>query len=266
MYTSFIRPSMEYASVVWGGTYKSDMKKLEKIQIDAMRVITGATARSASLSLYNDTELIPMQERISNSMLVLMWKMRNGLCPSYLSNLIQPNEHRDNYYLRSQPSVKIPFARLETFKRSFVPHTSSIWNNQPLNVQNAASLEVFKQYLNVKLDPIKQLYYFGERWPSIHHARLRIGCSKLNSDLYHNLHVVESPQCQCGSASEDAAHYLLHCQLFAVARQDLVNSVNLITNVTIHTLLFGNSELTLQKNQNVFAAVHNFICATKRFE
>ena len=29
MYTSFIRPSMEYASVVWGGTYKSDMKKLD---------------------------------------------------------------------------------------------------------------------------------------------------------------------------------------------------------------------------------------------
>lgn len=58
MYTSFIRPSMEYASVVWGGTYKSDMNKLEKIQIDAMRVITGATARSSILSLYNDTELI----------------------------------------------------------------------------------------------------------------------------------------------------------------------------------------------------------------
>ena len=26
---------------------------------------------------------------------------------------------------------------------------------------------------------------------------------EINSDLYHNLHVVKSPQCHCGSTSED---------------------------------------------------------------
>ncbi len=34
MYNSFVLPTMEYANVVfWGGTYESDLSKLEKIHI-----------------------------------------------------------------------------------------------------------------------------------------------------------------------------------------------------------------------------------------
>ena len=266
MYNSFVRPSMEYASQVWGGTYQSDISKLEKIQIDALRVITGATARSNILALYNDTGFVTLQVRITNSMLVLMWKMRNGLCPSYLSDLVHSNEHREHYNLRSQETVRTPFARLETFKRSFVPHTCSIWNTLPLNVQNAGSLEGFKQYLCKKSNPINKLFYFGERWPSVHHARLRIGCSKLNGDLYHNLHVIDSPRCDCGSPLEDATHFFFHCPLFQNARQDLIASVQILTVATLDTLLFGKIELTLKNNQDICLAVHNFIGVSKRFE
>ena len=34
IYVSFIRPVMEYGNVVWGGTYDSDICKLEQIQIE----------------------------------------------------------------------------------------------------------------------------------------------------------------------------------------------------------------------------------------
>ena len=44
MYTSFVSSSMSYACVVWGGTYQSDLSKLEKIQADGVRLITGATS------------------------------------------------------------------------------------------------------------------------------------------------------------------------------------------------------------------------------
>ena len=44
MYTSFVLSSILYACAVWGGTYESDISKFEKIQVDGMRLITGATA------------------------------------------------------------------------------------------------------------------------------------------------------------------------------------------------------------------------------
>ena len=46
---------MEYASVVWGGTYDSDLCKLDQVQVEAMRLITGATARSSIKALYEET-------------------------------------------------------------------------------------------------------------------------------------------------------------------------------------------------------------------
>ena len=111
-----------------------------------------------------------------------------------------------------------------------------------------------------------KLYYYGKRWPAIHHARLRIGCSKLNSDLCHNLHVIESAQCQCGSATEDACHFFFDCKLYNDERQDLLSALLNIAEPLLPTILFGSKELTMEENQEVFHAVHNFITVTKRFE
>ena len=266
MYSSFVRSSMDYASAIWVGTYKSDILKLEKIQIDGMRLITGATARSNISLLYNETNFTSIQQRAANSMLILMYKIRNGICPTYLSNLVHENEQRQHYNLRSNASLEIPFARLESFKRSFVPHTCSLWNALHIDIQNAASLDVFKQRLNMRNTTGNKLYYYGKRRPAIHHARLRIGCSKLNSDLFYNLHVIESAQCQCGFVTEDAFHFFFNCHLYDNERQDLLRAVTNITEPLLPTILFGNKDLTMEENQEVFHAVHNFIQITKRFE
>ena len=69
MYTSFVRSTLDYASVVWDGTYKSDFLILEKIQVDAMRLITGATARSNRLKLYQEIPFLTIKQRVSSSTL-----------------------------------------------------------------------------------------------------------------------------------------------------------------------------------------------------
>ncbi len=49
--------------VIWGGTYNTDRNKLEKIQIDALRLITGATASSNISLLYNETKMPTLSQR-----------------------------------------------------------------------------------------------------------------------------------------------------------------------------------------------------------
>ena len=41
MYITFIRPVLEYSSVVWGGCNMFDMERLEKVQLSATRIVTG---------------------------------------------------------------------------------------------------------------------------------------------------------------------------------------------------------------------------------
>ena len=41
MYMSYLLPSVEYASVVWGGCSKQHAQTLQKIQNEATRLVTG---------------------------------------------------------------------------------------------------------------------------------------------------------------------------------------------------------------------------------
>ena len=54
MYQAFVRPIIDYYSVIWGGSYDSDITKLEQIQVDALCLMTGTTARPNIAKLYEE--------------------------------------------------------------------------------------------------------------------------------------------------------------------------------------------------------------------
>ena len=55
IYTSFIRPSLEYGSGVWDNCNLQEKQNLEKIQLEAARIVTGATKLVSFQALYNET-------------------------------------------------------------------------------------------------------------------------------------------------------------------------------------------------------------------
>ena len=54
MYFTFIRPILEYADVVWDNCTQQQMNDLEKIQIEAGRIVSGATKLVALDRLYQE--------------------------------------------------------------------------------------------------------------------------------------------------------------------------------------------------------------------
>ena len=58
----------------------------------------------------------------------------------------------------------------------------------------------------------------------------------------------------------------LYAIAFSNLRQELFNTVSIICQPTLNVLLFGNGELSMQQNSNIFLAVQNFVLKTKRFE
>ena len=266
MYKSFVVPVLEYGIIVWGGTYDTDIIKLEKIHVDAMRLITGATARSNIAELYKETAFLSIRDRIDNLTLTMLYKTKNNLSPGYLTTLLpNSNQEANRYNLRNNHNLRLPFSRLETFKRSFFPRATRLWNALSLTIRDSRSLSIFKANLSNKTKPCNVLYYYGERWPAVHHARIRIGCSKLNADLCYRLHVKDSPACSCGHHIEDPYHFFMACNNFQVARQKLFASVVPLTQVTLEILLKGSTTLNFVDNCTVFQSVHSFIKETKRF-
>ncbi|MCP3901810.1 MAG: hypothetical protein GY707_19040, partial [Desulfobacteraceae bacterium] len=159
-----------------------------------------------------------------------------------------------------------PLSRLDIYKRSFFPIATKIWNNLSICICNSNSVDEFKNALCRNRKETNILYYYGQRWPAIHHSRLRLGCSKLKHDLCFNLKVIDEPSCSCGAEIENASHFFFECPLYTDIRNDLMNAVTLITIPNIDFLLFGNPQLDNQQNKELFNAVHLFITKSNRFK
>jgi hypothetical protein len=269
IYLSFIRPTIEYGDILFAGTYDSDLCKLDRLQVDAMRVVTGATEKSNIALLYEDLDWISLEQRRNHHCLALLYKVLNGQAPRYLYDLLpQRPQRQGGRNLRSNENelLPVPFTRTETFRSSFVPFCIRLWNKLDKKLRDSPTLDSFKSALKGQKTERNKLYYFGKRLPAIHHARLRIGCSKLNAHLCLNLHVVPSPQCQCGSPLEDPTHFFFSCPALHAQRQSLLRSVALVSNnINLNTLLKGDPDISFEDNKLLFEAVHTFITDSHRF-
>ena len=266
MYFSFVRPVMDYGNVVWGGSYDSDLFKLERINIAAMRLITGATGNSNTNNLYIETEWSNIRDRAEAAMIIMLFKTINSLRRTYLEVLLpQPNQRYIEYNLRNKDHIRLPFTRLELFRRSFLPTAIRLWNNLTLEQRSVTTLSQFKDCIRTMSPEPQIIYFYGKRWPSVHHARLRMGCSNLNFDLCYKAHVINDPSCQCGERFETAEHFFLECARYQNIRLHLIDKINSVKPCSLDLMLFGDKTLPKNANQYIFDAVHCYIEESKRF-
>jgi hypothetical protein len=265
VYLSCIRPILEYADVAWAFSNQADFQKLDMIKKDAARVVTGATARCNTHSLMIDVGWPSLASRRRVHQLALFYQIVNGLSPPYLRCLLpQRVSERTRYVLRTSNHLSTPASRTNTFSRSFVPSTVVEWNKLEDHIKNIPTLASFKNRLMPKNRPTNVLFYYGPRWTNIQLARLRIGCSNLNSHLFHNLHVVNHPHLACGYIEENVEHFFFTCPMFIEQRRNLFAVLDYEASNT-HNILHGITSNTPDGNRLRQDAVITYIEATGRF-
>ena len=75
---SYIRPIMEYGDIVWSGAPTSLLAKLDHLVVEAVRLITGAPARSNIASLYREMGWQLLSTRREIHRLRMMYKISTG--------------------------------------------------------------------------------------------------------------------------------------------------------------------------------------------
>ena len=266
MFLSFVSPIMDYGMVIWGGSYDCDINKLDKINNDGMRLITGAPSNSNVRKLHAETGLLSFRDKCAFATILMLYKVLNNLAPNFLnSRLPEHNPGDSGYNLRNSNNIGRLPSRLETHRRSFFPRAINLWNAIPNAIRSQPSLSAFKAKVRPTRDCTNALYYYGQRWPSVHHSRLRMGCSKLNFDLCYSLHVKDDPSCRCGARFETASHFLIECPLYTKERENLQKAVGIFDAFNLRSLLHGNKNLSFIDNTVIFDAVHKFIIDSERF-
>ena len=124
-YKSYILPTMDYCSNVWGNCAKSELDRIYKLQKRAARVILDTSVDHPSKALFTELRWFTIYDRIDFHKAVLLYKCLHGTAPEYLQDLFKP--FSTQYQLRSisHRNLLVPKPRTEQFKKS----GTVLWNN-----------------------------------------------------------------------------------------------------------------------------------------
>ena len=97
VYTTFIRPTVEFAASSWDPHTQRNTKKIEQVQRSSARFVMGDYSRTSSVTtMLKHLDWPTLEERRQHSRLHMMYKIRYNLVDipwrSYLTQLQHPPE------------------------------------------------------------------------------------------------------------------------------------------------------------------------------
>jgi hypothetical protein len=266
LYITYIRPILENGCVVWNNCTLGEGEALEKVQLAAARVVSGAKRGTSHSALYNETKWQRLDIRRYNQCMALLFKMLKKEAPESLIELL-PGRRADqtSYNIRNSLNLTIPKSGSTAHYKSFIPSVCREWNKLPEDMKTCNSTESFKEKLRGKKERPPPYYNTGERKHQIAQCQMRVKNSNLNENL-HRIGLAPTPLCPCGNANESTRHYLLECDLYKNARKMTIDKIEYHSEVNTDLLLYGDAERTLEENIQIFKHVQNYIRESERFQ
>ena len=152
LYKTITRPGLEYADVVWAGLTKRDETKLESIQYQTARLISGqhGLPYPSYQSLYTQLSLPSLQFRRQFHTAVTLYKLLNGHCPPHLQTLIprtRASATESRYSLRNSDHLTSELTKSTRGQKTFIYRATALWNTLPTATRTATSTASFKRKL-----------------------------------------------------------------------------------------------------------------------
>ena len=258
---AFVRPTLEYGSVVWDNCSRTEKQMIDKTYEDALRIVCGAPCGSSRAALYKETNQLSLQTRRDRYRLLQMHQLVHDQAPSYMAGMVErTRECRESRQFDTRP----PFARRSCYYNSFVPMTCRDWNALPTEIKRIENKKQFKAALDketkYKKTKANAYYNLGSRFVNILLSRLRMGCSDLNADRFRR-GLNQNKSCACGEQEESSKHYITYCPLYDTQRAQLYQELPNISKT-----LFLEGANTIEENLTIIKAVSKFLLSTKRFD
>ena len=257
-----------YGSEVWDGCSINDTNRLEQIQLNAARIVTGLPFFASLRSLYFKTGWENLADRRQIRKLTLRYKIVNGDAPSYLIDLL-PNRVNNiiAINLRNSNYFEIPFSRLCSYENSYFLSTLKLWNELDQQVRTLPTILRFKSNINTIPDKIPDYTNVGERKHNIMLTRRRHRSSSLKADLY-GVNIIPCPACSCGALIQNADHYFIECSLFTNQRNNLFINLNRlqINDAGVAVLTTGSHNYDENINRTILQFAIKLFKDSQRFE
>ena len=133
MHKTYVRPKVEYCSVVWDPWQKQQINQIEMIQRRATRYTLNQYSYHSSVSAM--LQHLCWLQRRNLASVTMLYKLQHQLVSiSNLHYLVPPRDHK---FIQ-------PFSPTNYHLYSFFPRTIRLWNSLPNQVANSPDLDAFK--------------------------------------------------------------------------------------------------------------------------
>ena len=149
LYTTYVRPHLEFASAVWSPWLIKDIEILEEVQEKFVRNVQGLKGRTY-LEKLNELGLMSLQTRRIYIDLVEAYKIIYGYSTkesSFYFNLTGSRSRRQTRLTDYPRNIILSRSNLDSRKYFFSQRVAEPWNNLPTNIKDARSIGSFKYLL-----------------------------------------------------------------------------------------------------------------------
>jgi hypothetical protein len=157
LFTSLVRPHLEFCNVVWSPLYQKDINLIEGVQRRATRMVPGLRDIEYEERL-KKLKLPSLQYRRARGDMIEVYKLLRG---HYTTNHNLLELHGISRTRGHNYKIKKKYARTSLRRHFFSNRVTDIWNSLPYNTVNAPSLNSFKN----RLDKIWSNYKYSRTQP-----------------------------------------------------------------------------------------------------
>ena len=147
-YKTFIQQKFDYGISLWGCTSKKNIRKVQRIQNRAARIILNKHDRISvrGIDLIKELGIMNIEERRDYFLCKFTYESIHGLAPDYLVNNIEMRVDRHGYNFRGHRNddVYLPTIKKEIFRMSLRYFGGKLWNRLPDHVKDSCSQDNFK--------------------------------------------------------------------------------------------------------------------------
>ena len=154
-FTTYVRPTLEFASSVWDPHSKDLVNRIDMVQRRAARFVKADyNQRHSVTKMLQELQWKTLCERRAHNKVIMLYRIVHGLVaipsgpPFFYPSSGLTRGHSTCMQFRQQ------HCRIIAYQQSFFPSVVSLWNQLPATVVSAESLDQFKS----KLRPLTLRY------------------------------------------------------------------------------------------------------------
>lgn len=157
MYYAFVYPFLTYSCIVWGSTYKTNIKPLEMLQKKAIRIITFSKYDAHTYPLFSKLKVLKIHDIITYCTGLFVYQYSAGYLPRKFDSFFQSvnTMHDYNTRLASKSTMSLPNVRTNYGKFNIRFFGSKVWNTIDESIKSLSYSRFKRELKNNLLDSYK---------------------------------------------------------------------------------------------------------------